>query len=326
MRAEFCASAGTALILLLVSALLDLRSKSKRMEEGSSFSYLRPRGALARTLYERMANDKAVEEFDKKKWYMCNLDAIQDEKLRQMFVQLELDKETEQFLEDSTKKSENIILQMWHTMVSAVLQWFLTRTSINGLLSRGSMFIFSTSHFRRLLPRVPGGTLLDLGAGDGMITDVMAPTFGQVFATEMSPTMRHSLAQRGYKVLDVENWSESGPFDVVSCLNLLDRCSKPWSLLTEIRKSLVPDTGRLIVALVLPFQPYVEANSPDHSPEESLNINGERIEDQINSTVLVLQSAGFEIERWTRLPYLCEGDLGQSYYWLDDVVFVLKPV
>jgi len=57
-----------------------------------------------------------------------------------------------------------------------------------------------------------------------------------------------------------------------------------------------------------------------------LDISGETFEEQVNSTSLVMESAGFEVERWTRLPYLCEGDLGQSYYWLDDVVFVLKPV
>jgi 2-polyprenyl-3-methyl-5-hydroxy-6-metoxy-1,4-benzoquinol methylase len=62
-----------------------------------------------------------------------------------------------------------------------------------------------------------------------------------------------------FRVLEVESWSSSGPFDVISCLNLLDRCSKPSSLLAEIKNSLVPVTGRLIVALVLPYQPYVEA-------------------------------------------------------------------
>ena len=61
------------------------------------------------------------------------------------------------------------------------------------------MFVFSESHLRRLLPRVPGGSLLDLGAGDGLITKVMASTFNQVYATEVSPTMRYTLAQRGYK-------------------------------------------------------------------------------------------------------------------------------
>ena len=32
-----------------------------------------------------------------------------------------------------------------------------------------------------------------------------------------------------------------------------------------------------------------------------------------------------QVVRWSRLPYLCEGDLEQAFYWLSDAVFVLKP-
>jgi hypothetical protein len=71
---------------------------------------------------------------------------------------------------------------------------------------------------------------------------------------------------------------------------------------------------------------FAIADAKDHSPDEFLEIFGDTFEDQVNSTSTLLESAGFKVERWSRLPYLCEGDLGQSFYWLDDVVFVLKPV
>jgi hypothetical protein len=57
----------------------------------------------------------------------------------------------------------------------------------------------------------------------------------------------------------VETWQRDAPYDLISCLNVLDRCSRPVSLLHEIREALRPRTGRAIIALVLPFQPYVEA-------------------------------------------------------------------
>jgi len=38
----------------------------------------------------------------------------------------------------------------------------------------------------------------------------------------------------------------------------------------------------------------------------------------------VFRRAGFEVEAVTRLPYLCEGDMYNDYYILDDAVFVLK--
>jgi 2-polyprenyl-3-methyl-5-hydroxy-6-metoxy-1,4-benzoquinol methylase len=61
-----------------------------------------------------------------------------------------------------------------------------------------------------------------------------------------------------YSVLDVDSWDDGSlTFDLVACLNLLDRCDKPLSILHSIKKVLKPG-GRVIVAAVLPFKPYVE--------------------------------------------------------------------
>lgn len=38
----------------------------------------------------------------------------------------------------------------------------------------------------------------------------------------------------------------------------------------------------------------------------------------------VFQQVGLQVEAVTRLPYLCEGDMYNDYYVLDDAVFVLK--
>lgn len=62
-----------------------------------------------------------------------------------------------------------------------------------------------------------------------------------------------------HRLLGVDEWQRSGlRYDVISCLNLLDRCDDPLRLLQDIRLSLAPRTGRLLLAAVLPFQPYVE--------------------------------------------------------------------
>jgi DREV methyltransferase len=37
-----------------------------------------------------------------------------------------------------------------------------------------------------------------------------------------------------------------------------------------------------------------------------------------------LEQIGYQIEAWTKAPYLCEGDLRQSFYWLIDVVVVVS--
>lgn len=61
-------------------------------------------------------------------------------------------------------------------------------------------------------------------------------------------------------------------------------------------------------------------------PSEILEIKGQNWEEQVNSLPEVFRKAGFVIEAFTRLPYLCEGDMYNDYYVLDDAVFVLKPV
>lgn len=125
-------------------------------------------------------------------------------------------------------------------------------------------------------------------------------------------------------------------YDAISCLNLLDRCDKPFSLLKQIKNALKLN-GMLIVALVLPFKPYVEYN-PGNKPTENLmdvSLNGSCVKSepcqmnkanrQINHLIEnVFGPMGFELIKFSRLPYLCEGNLAQSYYYLIDYVFIFK--
>ena len=63
----------------------------------------------------------------------------------------------------------------------------------------------------------------------------------------------------------------------------------------------------------------------DHRPTELLPIQGSNFEEQATSAIKnVFEASGFRVERWSRVPYLCEGDLNQAFYWLDDAVFVLS--
>lgn len=67
------------------------------------------------------------------------------------------------------------------------------------------MFVYSTEQFSQLIDfhNSFGGVklknLLDLGAGDGVVTAKMAPFFENIHATEMSYTMQWRLQQKGFK-------------------------------------------------------------------------------------------------------------------------------
>ena len=171
--------------------------------------------------------------------------------------------------------------------------------------------------------------LLDLGAGDGKVTSVMANYYQKVYVTEMSSVMRKLLAKNGYFVLEIDEWHQNGlTYDLISCLNLLDRCDKPLTMLSQMKSCLKPESGRIILGLVLPFSQYVESNvKSDHKPSEIISMEGDCFESQMNSLKNnVLTPNGLIIERWTKLPYLCEGDLDLTFYWLYDVVMVLKLI
>nr|CAI5825519.1 unnamed protein product [Callosobruchus analis] len=189
------------------------------------------------------------------------------------------------------------------------------------------MFVVSQPQFMKLLRANEdwkSDSLLDLGAGDGEVTAKIAPFFSQVFVTELSGPMRTLLQKKGYKLLDVDNWHLDRKYDMISCLNLIDRCSTPKTLLKQMKSALKPD-GMVLLAVVLPFSAYVESEFPDHKPKEDLPICGDTFEEQVKSVVEgVLIPGGFDVISWSRVPYLCEGDLQQSYYWLDDVIFILK--
>jgi len=190
------------------------------------------------------------------------------------------------------------------------------------------MFVYSIAQFKTLLDidhnqQSQLTSLLDIGAGDGSITQQIDGLFEKVYATEMSSIMQWRLSNCGYTILDADQWGDL-KFDVITCLNVLDRCEKPLSLLKNIREHLNLNHGRVIISLVLPFKPYFEYNN-DHHPNESIHIDGRLPEEQINEFILnVFQPSGFRLKKLSRLPYLCEGDMERSYYFLPDYIFVLE--
>lgn len=65
------------------------------------------------------------------------------------------------------------------------------------------MFVFSKDQFQRLLqisPEWKGERMLDLGAGDGGVTEVMGSHFNEVYATEVSTPMKWHLQRKHYRL------------------------------------------------------------------------------------------------------------------------------
>jgi len=278
--------------------------------------------------------------------------------LQRAYVPLYADAETLEYVNRSQRR-----LMSWH---SWWYHWFLyhlvtllrsrfSLTDANALLSRGEMFVLSTAHAEEMLAggvgraadggHGVGGVLLDIGAGDGQVTQKLAPLFDAVVATEASAHMERRLRRRNFDVTlattdlpEVVEVARSalaghskvnfdGEFDCIALLNVLDRCDKPLTLLKEVKSMLRPG-GKLLLAVVLPFRPFVEDGTRRIPPTEKLGLprnagwelSVQMIVDKV-FTPLELQ-----VDRVARVPYYSTGNHMHPLYTLDDAVFVLSPM
>uniref|UniRef100_A0A8C1IQM6 Methyltransferase like 9 n=1 Tax=Cyprinus carpio TaxID=7962 RepID=A0A8C1IQM6_CYPCA len=181
-----------AWLLFYVSFLLGMR----RMWTGK---YVR--SPLARALIMNMGSETDSPGSPGSEWYRCSPEML-GEQVRSQFIQSHLDEDTQAFLRRSMEKSGWLFTQLYHSLFSTIFSPIVSRTSINGFLGRGSMFVFSKEQFQRLLriePEWKGQRMLDLGAGDGGVTEVMGRHFHEVFATEVSTPMKWHLQRKNYR-------------------------------------------------------------------------------------------------------------------------------
>ncbi|KAJ0406411.1 hypothetical protein P43SY_007019 [Pythium insidiosum] len=255
-----------------------------------------------------------------------------DPALQRAFVQLDCDDETQAFLE--TCNGGGIL----EAVASTFLGMFYSLTDANGILGRGQMFVLSREQIKHLLQKEQrvGGTLLDIGAGDGNVTQSIASIVDNVRTTEVSAPMVANLNKRGFNCVETSELThphvtEGKPYTVISLMNVLDRADTPMTMLSQIRELLDPEQGLFLLAVVLPFHAFVEVGTKRVPPSEVLPMQGglcvERASFEASASVLyrnVLQPAGFELVSFSRVPYLCRGDMQQAYYVLSDAIFVLR--
>lgn len=200
----------------------------------------------------------------------------------------------------------------------------------NAMLDTHDMYVLGAAQWQHILGDEGGGRLLDVGAGDGRVTQELAHHFDETVTTEMSARMVGRLRQRGFTCHHVDVAAEALPdeagFDFVAMLNLIDRASLPLRLLERARELLVPG-GRLAVAVPLPLRPHVHMGARTVDPEEVLPIERSSWEAAANALAAhAFVPIGFEVLSLTRTPYLCRGDREHPVYVLDDAVFVLRRV
>jgi len=64
-------------------------------------------------------------------WYSFRTHLIPED-LAAKFIQFSDDDETKEFLENSKEKSDQLLTQLFHSVVKCILYWAMSKTSING--------------------------------------------------------------------------------------------------------------------------------------------------------------------------------------------------
>ena len=217
---------------------------------------------------------------------------------------------------------------VWKTRLHSLMRYFLSDFDVNGLLGMYAMHLLDTPQWEQLLGPPGQERLIDVGAGSGNVTSTLAPLFGTVATTETSWAMARRLERRGYLCFRVDV-AESGipdePWDAISCLNVLDRCARPLSLLRRLAGALAPG-GRLVLSMPLPYVPIVFDGGVTREPSEPLPLaDCASWEAGVAALVeRVLSPTGLEVQRFARAPYASAGDAHQPLYVLDDVVMVCR--
>lgn len=216
----------------------------------------------------------------------------------------------------------------WKTHLHSFLRSFLSDFDVNGLLGMYAMHVLETAQWQRLLGPPEGRGLLDVGAGSGDVTATLAPLFAEVATIETSWAMARRLRHRGYRCFRVdvvETGVPEAPWDTISCLNVLDRCARPLSLLERLRDALAED-GRLVVSMPLPYSPIVFEGGVTHDPTEPLPLADVESWEAGAAALVerVLAPARLRVERLARAPYVSAGDVDHPLYVLDDVIVVCR--
>ncbi len=253
--------------------------------------------------------------------YGCELTRLPPS-LAERFVSLSLDDATRTWIDAMLGRPHGPLATFLHGLAGQLVSDY----DANGWLGTHTMRLLGTSQWRRLLGAGTGGRLLDVGAGDGAVTAEIAPLFDEVVTTELSGPMARRLTRRGVRChridLATDDLPEPGPFDVVSLLDVLDRTSRPHTLLARTA-ALVAPGGRLVAAVPLPLSPHVHVGPHTVDPDEPLP--DARGAFEVAAAILAARlfaRHGLDVIALSRAPYLCRGDTHAPLYVLDDAVFV----
>jgi SAM-dependent methyltransferase len=243
--------------------------------------------------------------------------------LRERFLALSFDAANEAFVEAALAAPHGRIRTWLHDLACRLAADF----DVNGLLNMYPVHLLSEAQWQDFLPpEVAGGVHLDVGAGNGNLTQALQSRFRETLVTEASWAMRRRLRSQGFQTYAADlKLVPKRDFQLVSCLNVLDRTANPLTLLHELACLGSPGAW-LVIAVPLPLNPFYYRGPFTFAPRQRLDAAGPVFEQALSHLAESLQSAlpGWDLARLTRAPYLSWGDSNCSLYALDDAVLLYR--
>lgn len=241
--------------------------------------------------------------------------------LGERFDPLAPDAETERWL--SEHGTPHGAVRSWAVeMLARVMSSY----DAHGITASYPMHLLSTAQWRSLV--AGGQRLLDVGAGAGYVTHYARPLFESIACTETSKQLARRLRARRFEVIEADlgesQHTPEKPYDVIACLNVLDRTPYPRRLLARLG-ALCGSSTRLLIAVPVPIAAHVHVRGATISPTERLPDDAQTWE----AATLALSRelfvpAGFSVTRIARAPYFSRGDRHAALYALDDAIWVLQ--
>ncbi|KAJ9455248.1 DREV methyltransferase [Diplonema papillatum] len=189
------------------------------------------------------------------------------------------------------------------------------------------LHLLGTAEWEELLPSaVKNGRALDVGTGKGDLALRYKHLFETVVATEVSAALCRRLKHLGFRVFQtptVELPASEQRFDCVLCLNTLDRCPNPHSLLKNMR-AVATIGSPVVIAVPLPFY---HLDFFTKSSMAGLSLEGDNTFEGSASAVAdeLLLPVGLKPVALYRAPYMSSGPYDHPLSQvLDTAIFVCR--
>ncbi len=92
-------------------------------------SYLPIRSTWARAVLNKIESDRCLQRIDRNQWYRLSRSDLLHDEYRERFYEFHEDEETTAFIKQSEEKSDNVPIQIIHSLLTSLLTLFITRTS-----------------------------------------------------------------------------------------------------------------------------------------------------------------------------------------------------